>query len=39
MLRIYFGEYNDLSDAKESTMDPKYDSVNLTLDEDDYEEW
>ena len=39
MLEIYFDEYYDLSDAKKSKMDPKYDPANLTLDEYDYSEW
>ena len=36
---IYFDEYYDLSGAKRSKMDPKYDYANLTLDEYDYSEW
>ena len=31
--------YFDLSDAKRCKMDPKYDSINLTLDAYDYDEW
>ena len=38
MLGIYFDEYHDLSDAKRSKMDPKYDPIYLTLDGYDYEE-
>ena len=32
LLETCFGEYNDLSDAKGSKMDPKYDPTNLALD-------
>ena len=34
---MYFNEYNDISDAKRSKMDHKYDAINLTLDEYDFD--
>ena len=37
-MEIYFDGCYDLSDAKGSKIDPKYDSTNLTLDEYDYSE-
>ena len=37
LLETYFDEYYDLSDAKRSKIDPKYDHANSTLDEYDYE--
>ena len=39
LLEIYFDECYDLSYAKRSSIDFKYDSTNLTLDEYDYSEW
>ena len=39
MLGIYFDEYYDLLDATRSKIDSKYNSINLRLDENDYEEW
>ena len=39
LLETYFDEYYDLSDAKRSKIDPKYDHANSTLDEYDYNEW
>ena len=38
-LETYFDEYFDLSNAKSSKMDPKYDPANLTLDEQNHSEW
>ena len=38
LLRIYFDQYNDLSDAERSKVEPKYDPVNLILDEYDYKQ-
>ena len=35
----YFDEYYDLSDAKRSKIDSKYELANLTLDEYNYNEW
>ena len=35
-LETYRDEYYDLSDAKRSKIDPKYDHANLTLDRYDY---
>ena len=39
MLGIYFDECYDLLDATRSKIDSKYNSINLRLDENDYEEW
>ena len=39
MLGIYFDECYDLLDATRSKIDSKYSSINLRLDENDYEEW
>ena len=39
LLETYFGEYNDLRDAKRCKKDPKYDSAMLTLDEYHFSEW
>ena len=39
LLETYFDEYFDLSDAKRSKIDPKYDSAILTLDEFHFSEW
>ena len=38
LFETYFDEYNDLSDAKRSKIDPNYDPANLTLDEYYYSE-
>ena len=38
LLKTYFDEYYNLSDAKRSKMDPRYDPANLTLDEHEYSE-
>ena len=35
---IYFDEYNDLSDAERTKMDPKYNPTTLTLDACDFDE-
>lgn len=34
---MYFDEYKDFSDTNESNMNPKYDPINLKLDEYDYD--
>ena len=39
LLETYFDEYYDLSDAKRSKIDSKYELANLTLDEYNYNEW
>ena len=38
LLKVYFDEYNDVSDAKRK-MNSKYNPTNLRLDAYDYEEW
>ena len=38
-LQTHFNYYYDLSDAKKSKMDPKYDLGKLILDEYGYSEW
>ena len=35
---IYFDEYNDLSDAERTKMDPKYNPTTLTLDACEFDE-
>ena len=39
LLGIYLDEYEKCSDVKVKTTDPRYDSINLTLDINDYTEW
>ena len=39
LLETYFDEYYDLSDAKRSKIDSKYELAHLTLDEYNYNEW
>ena len=39
LLGIYLDEYEKCSDVKVKTTDPRYDSINLTLDINDYAEW
>ena len=39
LLGIYFDKCYDLFDATRSKIDSKYNSINLRLDENDYEEW
>ena len=38
-LRIYFDEYNSITDAEKKEIDKKYDSTNLFLKEYDYDKW
>ena len=39
LIETNFDEYYDLSDAKRSKIDPKYDPANLRLDEYNYSKW
>ena len=39
LLRIYLSKCNDISDARVSKMDPKYDLLNLTFNAYDYEQY
>ena len=38
-LYVYIMSYHDLSEEKESKINPKYDPTNLELDEYDYSKW